>query len=87
MAGADEGRGRTTDVQRVIADNENHSSRFIVKETKPVDLSGASYDATSAALFCEAEKAFTDDDTLSWTSDGDAPQTIWVQFKEVGDRV
>merc|ERR1719209_1489594 len=53
-----------------------------VKETKPVDLSGASYDATSAALFCEAEKAFTDDDTLSWTSDGDAPQTIWVQFKE-----
>ena len=58
-----------------------------MKETKPVDFSGASYDATSAALFCEAEKAFEDDPTLSWTSDGDAPQTIWVQFKEVGDRV
>ena len=54
------------------------------RQPVPVTFADATYGATSQAPFCEAEKAFTDDHYASWTSDDEAPQTIWVQFQKVG---
>ena len=52
-----------------------------------VDFAGATFGATSESAFCEAEKAFTGDHYSSWTSSEEAPQTIWIQLKEVGEEL
>ena len=51
-------------------------------QSEPVKFDDALFGASSQAPFCEADNAFTQDHYASWTSDQDAPQSIWVQFKK-----